>query len=140
MISFAKHKVDKKGRISSKICRTIDIINLSNGHREVLIDATANNIRLQDASFFLKRGGAQYKFEFHFCTVRLNEQSWYEHSWHMFTFEKDILDCLFKYEQLPVSSIGKSLHMMQELKLLKECLELDEDESIDYDEIRELRS
>ena len=61
---------------------------------------------------------ANGRIDFHFCTVRLNEEGNYEHSWHCMPYNSDFSTMLRKYGRLPVDSIEKQMDTASNLSLL----------------------
>jgi len=53
---------------------TFDIVNVRTGYREVLIRGNAKNDGRWPATFFIDRDDG--RLEFHFCTVRLQDNSY----------------------------------------------------------------
>lgn len=95
-------------------CDSYDLLNVRTAVRSLLIKATANNLALQhQASFFTRY--ITDKFDFDFCSSKLNEKNKYEYVWHCLSLNADFIKFLKEYGRLPDSNLNRIMDTQKEL-------------------------
>ena len=131
VVSYARYSASifVGNETNSILCDSFDLINTKTGQKEPLIMGSANNLKCQEAAFFVRHSPT--KFEFNFCTAKLNEDNLYEHYWNRADINADFIDILKTYGSLPLDSVQDTLDMRkgyEELKTINEELQCENGE------------
>ena len=97
-----------------KKSNSFDLVNLNTGHRDTLIQGSAQNWGKFPASFFEPL--CNDRFKLHFCTTRQNDDLKYEHAYHVMEFNQDVIHTLEKFGRLPIDSIEKQMQLIKQLE------------------------
>ena len=99
---------------------SFNIINVSTGHMEVLIDAPTSALHAQTACFF--RTDKLGQVTMHFPTTKTTEDNLCRQSWHIMKFKEDFLQTLKTYGRLPFRDPEEALKMYLENMKLRQML------------------
>ena len=105
------------GRLGSERSATYDLVNLKTGRRYTLVCGSAQNDGRWPATFFVDHGTGC--LDLNFCTSQLNDERYYEHSWHCMSFNTDFAELLRKYGGLPIDSVERQLATVSMLSQLE---------------------